>query len=46
MVDFLDMFDFVEGKVKDGKIGEIFESANMCNEIVVEIKFGQGRGKM
>ena len=41
MIDLLDMFYFVEGKVEGCEVGEVFEATNVSNEIVVEVEVSE-----
>jgi hypothetical protein len=41
MINLLNMFYFVEGKVEGCEVGEVFEATNVSNEIVVEVEVGE-----
>lgn len=40
----LDVFDLVEGEIKGGEFGEGVEAFDVCNEVVVQVDFGEGWG--
>lgn len=38
------MLDLIEGEVEGGEFGESVESLDVCDEVVVEVDFGEGGG--
>ena len=45
MIDFFDMLDFVEREIEVCKVRKVFEAADMCDEVVVEVQIMQGGGQ-
>ena len=44
MVNFLDMLDLVEGQIEVFKVRKVFETADMGDQIVVEVEILEGGG--
>lgn len=44
MGEALDVLDLIEGEVEGGEFGESVESLDVCDEVVVEVDFGEGGG--
>jgi hypothetical protein len=40
------MFDLVEAQIERGKFGESIEALDMCNKVVVQVEFCDGRGEI
>lgn len=39
------MLDFIEGEIQAGQVGEVSESADMRNEVVIQVEFFDSRSE-
>jgi len=43
--DLFNVFDFVEGEVEAREVGEVFEAADVRDQVVVEVEVGERCGE-